>query len=911
MPPLDESRWARVAPLLDDLLDLTDPQREAFLATLRTTDAALADTLVALLSHDLPSPDSEPFGPDIKPVNLGRQLSECVAPETRVGNYTLERLLGEGGMGQVWLARRHDGRFDGRVAIKLLRLALDGSAAETRFRREGSVLSRLSHPNIARLLDAGVRESGQPYLVLEYVEGRPLDEYCLRERLGITARIRLMLAVLDAVAHAHANLVVHRDLKPSNVLVTGDGIVKLLDFGIATLVDDDAGVTITQDVDRAMTPAFAAPEQARGGAITTATDVYAAGVMLYLLLTGQHPTADGVESRAILLQRLLEPVVRTPASAVLSSPVRSQDWLVNAARERGHEPRGLARELRGDLDIIICRALAPEPSQRYASVGACADDLRRRERHEPVRARPDSLAYRMSRFIQRNRVGVGVAVTSLVLVTAAAATALLQAREARLQRDEARAQAEMFRATSDFQSFLISQVGAQKLSMPEVLARGERLLRSYSGPPEAIGGLLVQIAQRYHDLGEDSTALSVWRRADSIGVATGVDIAEVMFVGARIHAELKQPAVAERLLARGRTAMAGTQEPSPAMVASSLVAAYAVHQEQGRLDSAMSAVTEAVRVLADAKLEHTGLYVTTLANIASIHHEAKNYRVAAREYSGLLPLMHELGMDSTLNAVIMQANAGFAHQLLGETVLSDSLILDTRGKLGALDSSGTLPPPLLVTLGNNAILMERFDAAAAMFQQLREHGRKVGSPLILFRSSAGLVRTLALAGRAGDARREVAVANAVLATLKNPNPRDSTALAGLVAMASGDSVAALAAFDHYFEATLPGSTATDLDTISVRLWRSEAALGAGQAVRAGQLASEAFRAAATDSVTLLRSSYVGRALLLEALSQARQRHRADACRTVVRALVPLRSGLGTRHRRTGLATELQRSECAA
>ncbi len=905
----DESGWARVAPLLDDLLDLADHEREAYLDTVRSTDPALATALAGLLAYDGPTRDTAPLGAAFGPSIPMSAMVDRVRPETRVGAYTLERLLGEGGMGQVWLARRNDGRYDGNVAIKLLRVSLNGSAAEVRFRREGSVLSRLSHPNIARLMDAGVGDTGQPYLVLEYVEGVPLDDYCRQERLDVAARIRLVLAVLDAVGHAHANLVVHRDLKPSNVLVTRDGTVKLLDFGIATLINDDANTTSTQDMDRAMTPAFAAPEQVRGGVVTIATDVYAVGVVLYLLLTGQHPTADAVDTRGVMLQRLLEPAIRPPSAVVTTSPVRAQDWLTAAAAERRMIPHRLARELLGDLDTIVCRALASEPAQRYASVGAFADDLRRRERHEPVLARPDSMAYRLSRLVRRNRVGATVAVASLALVLLATVAALVQAREARRQRDDAVAQARMFQSISDFQSFTISQVGDQKITMRDILARGERLLRTYSAPPEAIGGLLVQIAQRYHDLGEDSTALRVWRRADSIGVATGADDAEVMFVGARLNAELQLPVRAESLLSRGRRALARDPEPTPPQVASSLIAAYAVHQEQGRLDSAMVYATEALRVLKAAQLEHTGLYVTTLGNVASIHHSARDYRVAAREYAAVLPLLRELGMDSTLNAVIMQANAGFAHQLLGETAVSDSLILDTRRKLGALDSSGTLPPPLLMTLANNAVLMGRFDEGAALFRQLAATGRTLGSPTLVYRATSGVVRSLALGGRFTEAKREASIANALLASLPKPNPRDSTVLAGLLSLAGGDSAAGLAAFDHYFATRLPGPPNTDLDTVSVRLWRSEAALGAGQTVRAEQLASEAYRSATRDSVSLSGSSYVGRALLVDALSHARRRDSAGACLRATRALVPLRAGFGPSHKQTVHAAELQRQMC--
>src|SRR5262249_30735103 len=249
-----------------------------------------------------------------EPLSLAvRPAVPSLAGQT-IGAYRLVSLIGQGGMGSVWLAERSDGRFEGRAAVKRLTIALIGRSGEERFRREGTILARLTHPHIARLIDAGVTPAGQPYLVLEHVAGVSIDRYCDEHALGIEARVRLFLGVLEAVIHAHAHLIVHRDIKPANVLVADDGQVKLLDFGIAKLLRDDrewAGGSgemsaLTRDGGSALTPEYAAPEQLAGGAVTTATDVYALGVLLYVLLTGQHPAGEALQSPATLIHAIVD-----------------------------------------------------------------------------------------------------------------------------------------------------------------------------------------------------------------------------------------------------------------------------------------------------------------------------------------------------------------------------------------------------------------------------------------------------------------------------------------------------------------------------------------------------------------------------------------------------------------------------
>src|SRR5262245_19517081 len=326
MRVIDRQRWRVLEPLLDRALDLPPDERAHWLNELSISSPDVAVELTSLLDEQAA----------VERTRFLERPPEVSLAGLELGGWTLERQLGQGGAGSVWLARRSDGRFEGHAAVKLLNLALLSRSGQERFRQEGSVLARLTHPGIARLLDAGVSPSGQPYFVLEHVDGQKIDEYVRSHAFKKEESIRLFLQVLDAVAHAHESLIVHRDLKPSNILVTADGRVKLLDFGIAKLLDarHDEGAErtparITPPPDSigagALTPYFAAPEQASGTPITTATDVYSAGVLLYLLLSGRHPTADGCRTNAHVLLALQQ---KQPA------------------------PLGL-----GDLDLVLAKAL--------------------------------------------------------------------------------------------------------------------------------------------------------------------------------------------------------------------------------------------------------------------------------------------------------------------------------------------------------------------------------------------------------------------------------------------------------------------------------------------------------------------------------------------------------------------------
>jgi len=506
MPPITPERWRVLSPYLDEALELATDQRGDWLKTISSRDAALAADLKALLTDQEVVHESRFM--DRALLDPRTTLAPSMAGQV-LGAYRLVSLIGEGGSGSVWLAERCDGRYQGRAAVKLLNRSLIGAVGEERFRREGTILAQLRHPQIAHLIDAGISASKQPYLVLEHVDGVTIDRYCDDKALGINARIRLFLDVLEAVAHAHANLIVHRDLKPANVLVSTDGEVKLLDFGIARLVQDEAkrvagaeSSAVSREIGRALTPEFAAPEQVSGGPVTTATDIYALGVLLYLLLTGDHPAGDAVRSPETLLRAILLSDPPRVSEAVGHS--RTHDTAIDHVARYGTTPTRLRRNLRGDLDAIVALALKKDPAQRYSSITAFSDDLRRFLRREPVSARAGTIRYRATRFVQRHTGAVaGLAAVGALIVglTAVYTFGVLTERDL-AQREKAKA----VKVGGLLMSLLTSadpiRGGPADPVVRAQLDNGaEQVQKELSGAPELQAEMLTMMGRTYRRLG--------------------------------------------------------------------------------------------------------------------------------------------------------------------------------------------------------------------------------------------------------------------------------------------------------------------------------------------------------------------------------------------------------------------------
>ncbi|MGA9465355.1 MAG: tetratricopeptide repeat protein [Terracidiphilus sp.] len=503
MALLTPEQWQEISPYLDDALSLSDQERAEWLADFRAQCPDIANLLEELLEeHGALSQEHFLENPPQRP-NDGSLPGEMVGP------YKLLSRIGEGGMGSVWLAERADGRFERQVAIKFVHFAVSSRGSAERFKREGRILGQLRHPHIAELIDAGLTPKGEPFLVLEYVQGQNIDEYCAQRKLGVHARIELFLDVLGAVAHAHANLVVHRDIKPSNVLVSGNGDVKLLDFGIAKLLADETSSSeatlLTLEGGGALTPLFAAPEQVTGGPITTATDSYALGALLFLLLTGQHLAGPGPHSPADLVKSITETDAPLASKAVaLAKDTASQEKL-------GATSEKLGRQLRGDLDTILANALKKKPAERYPSVDAFGDDLRRYLRHEPISARPDTVSYRLRKYVRRHRVGVVVASALVVLLAAFSATQAIELRRITRERDRADRIADFM--TGIFKVSDPNESVGQAVTARQILDKAaEEINSNLSKDAELRAQMLHVMGRAYLNLGLFSRAESLFEK---------------------------------------------------------------------------------------------------------------------------------------------------------------------------------------------------------------------------------------------------------------------------------------------------------------------------------------------------------------------------------------------------------------
>ena len=498
-------RLKRVQELFDEAVELEPEARREFLYEAAGGDETLITEVEELLRHDNESNDS--LYVSLKDQATGA-FDERPRRET-IGKYRVVRELGQGGMGTVYLATRADDEYQKEVAIKLVPAVVDRDELMRRFRAERQIMASLEHPNIARLLDGDTTTDGIPYVVMEYVRGRPIDQYCKEEHLAVDDKLRLFLKVCDAISHAHRNLIVHRDIKPGNILVSDDGEPKLLDFGIAKILDTSDGPALTRSGMRMMTPEYASPEQARGLPVNTSSDVYSLGVLLNKLLTGALPY--DLETREI---GGVEKVICEQPPA---------------------RPGSINPGIDSELDDIVAMALRKEPERRYGTVAAFAGDIERYLTNQPITARRDSAGYRASKFVRRNLLAVSAA--TLVAVALVGGITMASVGLIRAQQAEAQARREADISKSVAESFVnlfrqADRLGQthQQVTVAELLDKGiEEITKNVQDQPEALGTIKLELANNYRDAGQNEKAIALFDEAVTAFLSMDTPPPEPMF----------------------------------------------------------------------------------------------------------------------------------------------------------------------------------------------------------------------------------------------------------------------------------------------------------------------------------------------------------------------------------------------
>ena len=657
----------KAAKLFAEAQEVAPQARAEFVHDACGADKALFDEVASLLEA---ADQSEGFFERLSgKVGLSALADrDPTLPENKViGQWRLKRVIGRGGMGAVYLADRADGQFEQQAALKILPFGLDSQAARARFLTERQILARLTHDSIARLLDGGVTDEGTPYFVMDYVDGLPIDAYCDEHQLDVDARIRLFLGVLAAVSHAHSHLIVHRDIKPSNVLVSSDGSVKLLDFGIAKLLSNEAGAGDTREFGVALTPDFAAPEQLVGGAITTATDVFTLGLLLYALLAGRNPRGSVDTSSVVSLQAVAaEDPPRLSDFATDQSQI-GQEKIAAIAAHRKTSLAALRRNLKGDLDNIMQKALRVDAGDRYASVADLSTDLQRFLNDEPVTAQPITVSYRVNKFVRRHRGGVLMA--SLVLIALVASTAITawQMVEARQQRDIALYQQQRIQANNEFYGLLMEEMGSKPFTSVELLDRGRELLQKQFGVEDAfMGPVLFEVSMRYGGLNERPKQLELLHQAEQVAREHEDDnlLATVL---CKMHDSyaLKDPEQARKFAAEGNEIFGSIRRPDLRTQLECLRMNARIAERDGDIERAIEILFAGKEILDSHPAAVTNLRGPLLAHIAYTYYNAGRMEDSISYLDQVLELLDRTGRGNSLGYLRVTSNKAVTLQNAG------------------------------------------------------------------------------------------------------------------------------------------------------------------------------------------------------------------------------------------------------
>ncbi len=719
---MDADRWQKVQSIFLDSLDRDVGAREAFLVAACRDEPSVADEVRSMLAAHEPEA-ALVLEDDLLAPNEAGDHDALLG--RHVGRHRIVGLLGRGGMGDVYLAERSDDEYHQQVAVKVLRAGLVGPDWSARFRLERQILARLAHPNIAPLLDGGLTDDGRPYLVTQFVDGLPLTAYCDQRRLTVDARVRVFRQVCDAVQHAHRNLVVHRDLKPGNILVTNEGEARLLDFGIAKLLDPDAvgmPAAVTRTEMRVMTPEYAAPEQVEGGTITTSTDVYALGVLLYELLTGRRPYLPGKGRVGELAAAARESAPIRPSTAIADEaaahPAGATTQTVTpdqVAADRDTSVRRLRSRLRGDLDNIVLMALRKEPSRRYASVEAFGRDLARSLEGRPVIARPDTVGYRVRTFVRRHRLAVASTAAAAVLiltfsvVTAIQASRIAQhARDLARERDRVAEQVEKTTRVKDLTTDLFrvldpNRSGGSPAQRLETASR--RIVDDLTDQPALQAELMDEVVTIYINLGLYEPAVEMAEASLAVRRATFAEdrrevarslyrVGEALFLNGRFGEAEQRFSEA---LARQRSALA----PDDVAIGRTLVRLARLYKSAGRFDASGAAAEEGHAILQAQLGDRHAETAGALFQLAALRAEQIGPEAAE-------PLLHEV-------LAIQRTTAGNDHPDVAWTLV---LLANTVRKQGRVAAALTMLEEAL-TIQRERYGDEHPDVSRTLFQVAR------------------------------------------------------------------------------------------------------------------------------------------------------------------------------------------------
>ncbi|MEZ5459288.1 MAG: protein kinase [Steroidobacteraceae bacterium] len=916
---MDSEKRERAGQIFADASELEPDAAERYVAEQCGTDRELLQEVRSLLKA---ADGADVFFAEIaQRIGIAAALDSAESPASRgvpkwgaagdtFGPYTLLSPLGEGGGGSVWRAQRSDGRFDAQVAIKILANNPRLQATAERLRTEAQYLASMSHPHIARLLDAGVDEQGRAYLVLELIEGQRIDRYCNEHRLGLRDRVRLFTDVLGAVSHAHAHLVVHRDIKPSNVLVANDGSVKLLDFGIARLIREGATPSTqpaTIDGRVALTPEYAAPEQLLGRPVTTATDVYSLGILLYELLGDRNPRG---ESPLTSFAALVEASTRDPPMASTIA--------INASA-RGTTEVGLRRALRGDLDNILRKALAPEPAARYSTAHDFATDLGRYLSGEPVSAMPPTLGYRARKFVARHRGGVVSSLLALIALISALGIALQQMIEARQQRDAAEYQRQRVEASNEFYSLLLEEQGsaAQPLTVLELLDRGADLLRTQFGDQQPfMGRVRFDLSRRYASLPERSRELEMLALAEESAKRSGDDELHASVLCAKAVSKLElDRAAAEPVAAEAEQVFTALSRPDAETRFYCLRMRARMMEGRGDRAGSTAMLLAGLRDYAGSKGVSAHHRALLLTDIGHMYYKDSRFKDSLQFVDETLAVLEGAGRGRTQTYAKIEANRAAILAAAGEfaeSMVTRERVIKRLEEAGWADRRGLMANLVNYSLG--LVRLHRADEAVSVLNQVRADAESNSDALYVGFAELFLASARLELEELDTAEKHILAAKEVLSG--SPGLWEQQLF--LVDMLRAGIARKRGQYDEaretlqarLREAGYPGASGSSPNVGLLLEVMGRIELEAQNFDLAERYFNEALPVREAQARDPDRSAYVGAVLVLRARALSGQGEREAAIADLVRAVVALGNGLGADNRETVEAKQLLASHRA-